>query len=250
MPLAESNIDQVLCVNVLGTVNVLDSAVEHGVSCFVFPSTDKAVHPQSVYGATKRIVERYLAARASTEPNLSVRVVRLVNILGSQGSVAEVFARQIDLGQPISVTDVRMDRYWMTMIEATRLLIAAASRSANEGTYLIDVGNPVPLLETARRMYRRLLPDGGEPEVKIIGSRPGERLHEPLQYEDEVRRETSTPGLFALSATSPSIAAARWRAAVDELRLVVYKQSPEGLRAWAFGAASDDVVPAFRMSGH
>jgi FlaA1/EpsC-like NDP-sugar epimerase len=250
VPLAESNIDQVLAVNVLGTANVLESAIAHGVSSFAFPSTDKAVHPHGVYGVTKRLVERYLSSPAITEAGLAIRVVRLVNILGSQGSVAEVFARQIELGEPIGITDVRMDRYWMTMAEATHLLLAAAARPASEGTYLIDVGDPVPLLETARRMYRRLRPDGGEPVIRTIGVRPGERLHEPLQYDDEIRRDTSTPGLYALEQPPSIVGADAWLKAILDLRRWLYDLSPAELRTWAFAAATNDSMPEFPRSEH
>ncbi|HLZ10438.1 MAG TPA: SDR family NAD(P)-dependent oxidoreductase, partial [Chloroflexota bacterium] len=114
VPLAETNIDQVLDVNVLGTSNVFERAADHGVSTFTFPSTDKAVNPFGLYGASKRIVERYLTSFAGTGTGPTVRVARLVNVFGSQGSVAEIFARQIERGQPIGITDIQMDRYWIT----------------------------------------------------------------------------------------------------------------------------------------
>jgi FlaA1/EpsC-like NDP-sugar epimerase len=247
VPLAETNVDQVLDVNVLGTSNVFESAAEHGVSTFTLPSTDKAVNPFGVYGATKRIVERYLTSFAGAGTHPAIRVARLVNVLGSQGSVAEIFARQIDRDQPIGITDVQMDRYWMTMDEATRLLVASAGRPEYEGTYLLDVGAAVPLLETARRLYRISRPNGGEPRIRIIGVRPGERLHELLRYDDEVRRETRMPGLYALSPPRPTIDFESWRRGLAELRQLLNQISPQALRAWAFAAATQETLPGLAL---
>jgi FlaA1/EpsC-like NDP-sugar epimerase len=167
-----------------------------------------------------------------------------VNVLGSQGSVAEIFASQIERGQRISITDVRMDRYWISMDEATRLLVAAAGRPVDEGIYLLDVGEAVPLLETARRLYHLSRPDGGEPPIRIIGVRPGERLHESLQYDDEARCETPTPGLYALKSASPTIEIEEWRRAFTDLRHSFDHLSAAELRTWAFAAATQDTLPA------
>jgi FlaA1/EpsC-like NDP-sugar epimerase len=243
VPLAESNLDQVVGVNLLGTASVVEASIANGVTTIAYPSTDKAVYPHGVYGTTKRLVERYLASLAS-DSRLAIRVVRLVNVLGSQGSVAEIFARQIEAGQPIWITDVRMDRYWMTLAEAIHLLIAAVARPAYEGAYLLDVGEPVPLMETARRIYRNFRNDHGEPEIQTIGIRPGERLHEPLQYDAEIRRETGVPGLFSLEAPPGPDNRESWRQTIQDLRERLYHMSTTELRDWAFAAASADYLPA------
>ena len=112
-------------VNVVGTARLLDLCGETGVSDFVYPSTDKAVNPPSIYGATKRVVERCLLG-VERPDGPRCKAVRLINVVGTQGSVVETFARQVLEGKPLSVTDLRMTRYWMTMQEATGIVAWAA----------------------------------------------------------------------------------------------------------------------------
>src|SRR5579884_3279912 len=175
--LAEDNVDQVVGVNLIGTLNIVAAARASATSSIVYPSSDKAVTPHRIYAASKRIVERILQAYAEECDHPALRVVRLVNVFGTQGSVIEIFLRQIREGIPLSVTDARMDRYWMTMHEATQLLLTVASRPRYEGYYMIDVGKPVPILETVRRLYALVRPTSGTPTISEIGIRPGERLH-------------------------------------------------------------------------
>lgn len=212
--LAEDNVDQVIAVNLIGTLNLLDAASQHQTTTVVYPSSDKAVTPHRIYAASKRIVERLLHAWARLGRRPAPRVVRLVNVFGTQGSVIEIFLRQIRENRPLSVTDVRMDRYWMTMREATHLLLAAATRPTFEGYYMLDVGQPVPLLDTLRRLYAMVHP-GHEPVINEIGIRPGERLHEELWYPTETVQATEIPGLLAILPPPEAIG---WDAWVTELR--------------------------------
>lgn len=184
VPLSEENIDQTIKVNVFGTVAMIRQAELAGVECFVYPSTDKAVNPPSIYGATKRVVERFIAEYARSERMLSPRVVRLVNVFGTQGSVIETFTRQILAGEPLTITDPRMTRYWMTMREAAELLAWTTTADRSAGIYMLALGPAAPLEETARRLAERLRP-GIKPEFRYVGIRPGERLAEELAYDYE-----------------------------------------------------------------
>jgi FlaA1/EpsC-like NDP-sugar epimerase len=244
VPLAEENVEQVLGVNLVGALNVLEAAQEHGVGTLVYPSTDKAVQPSGVYGASKRIVERFLTSLSAEPERPAVRVVRLVNVFGTQGSVVEVFSRQIAAGQPIEVTDPAMDRYWITMAEATYLLVLAGARPSGEGIYYLDSGNPVRLVETVQRVNALLRPGASDPSINVIGIRPGERLHEILQYSNERRQETDIPGLLVLVLPRPTIEADAWLAELRALRRDLYDLEPVDLRAWLFSVAQAD-----RLSG-
>lgn len=233
--LGEANPDQAVSVNIGGTLDLFRLAAEHDVTTFVYPSTDKAVSPSSLYGATKRVVERSLPALAE-ETGPAVRIVRLVNVFGTQGSVVETFAGLIRAGQALTITDERMDRYWMTMAEANRLLLAAAGRPSFEGLYLLDVGAPIPIVETARKLYRILRGDG-EPALRIVGARPGERLHEYLAYPDEELRPTNRPGLQVAVTPRSTIGAATWLAEIRRLLDDLYDLDPARVRERTFELA-------------
>jgi FlaA1/EpsC-like NDP-sugar epimerase len=237
VPLGESNVDQVLDVNILGTANVVEASRELHAATVVYPSTDKAVRPSSLYGASKRVVERFLQANAIHSFEPAIRVVRLVNVFGTQGSVVELFAGWIAQGRPLSITDPAMDRYWITMNEATQLLVAAASRPSFEGIHLLDCGEPVRITRTAEAVFRRLRPQVAEPPFQIVGSRPGERLHEYLHFPEEKLRPTELPGLLVAELPDPTTSATDWGHALKELRETMFDLEPSELRDWAFRAA-------------
>ena len=196
VPLSEENVDQAIDVNVLGSIGLLRLAAESGATAFVYPSTDKAVNPPSIYGATKRVLERYFAEFAATHAAPRPRWVRLVNVLGTQGSVIETFSRQILADEPLTITDARMTRYWMTMRETSRL-IAWAAVTSEPGPFVLDAGAEVPLGETARRVAAVVRP-GYEPRIRYVGIRPGERLSEYLAYDYERLEPSSQPGVLAI----------------------------------------------------
>jgi O-antigen biosynthesis protein WbqV len=239
VPLGESNVDQVLDVNVLGTANVVAASRELSAATVVYPSTDKAVLPASLYGATKRIVERFLSAHALAPAAPPVRIVRLVNVFGTQGSVVEIFARAIALDRPLTITDPAMDRYWISMGEAMQLIVAAAGRPRFEGIYLLDAGAPVPIVRTAERVYRHLRPGKGEVPLQVIGSRPGERLHEILNYPGERVRSTDLAGMLVAEPPSSTVPLAAWHDELAELSQRLLELEPGALRAWAFRAAAE-----------
>jgi FlaA1/EpsC-like NDP-sugar epimerase len=200
VPLSEENADQVVWLNVLATLDLADAAARSGVSAFVYPSTDKAVRPPSMYGATKRVVELELLRRAALGATCQFQVVRLVNVFGTAGNVIEIWMRRLEAGLALPVTDPSMTRYWMTRGEAVHLLAAAATLGPGwpAGPLLLEVGQPVPLPATMARLAALL--ERPPPRVDVTGRRPGERLHEELTYPYERLVPTELPGVLSIVA--------------------------------------------------
>ncbi len=194
VPLGEENPCETTAVNVLGTLNVVQAAAEAGVGTLVYTSTDKAVYPPSVYGATKRAVEILLRAYEAQMGGPRCVVVRLVNAVGAQGGVIRVFARQIMAGEPLTLTHEGMTRYWMSMDEAAQIAAQAACVDDPVRMVVPDVGPPVRLTAVAQRMQELLRPEA-KLAVTITGMRPGERLAEKLIRDDEALVACSHPGL-------------------------------------------------------
>ncbi|MCC5906786.1 MAG: polysaccharide biosynthesis protein [Balneolaceae bacterium] len=187
VPLMEDNPAQAILNNVIGTRNVVNLALEHGVSHFVNISTDKAVNPTSVMGASKRISEHIVewGANHAEEKNVFVSV-RFGNVLGSRGSVIPLFKDQIKRGGPVTVTHPEMVRYFMTIPEASQLVLQAGALNQNGAVYLLDMGEPVNIEQMARDLIKL---SGLEPDLDIkitySGIRPGEKLFEELLTDDE-----------------------------------------------------------------
>jgi FlaA1/EpsC-like NDP-sugar epimerase len=193
VPLMESNPEEAVFNNIVGSKNVVNLALKYGVSHFVNISTDKAVNPTSVMGASKRMVEYIVqdAARRAKENQIFVSV-RFGNVLGSRGSVIPVFKQQIAAGGPVTVTHPDMVRYFMTIPEASQLVLQASGQGKNGEIYILDMGEPVRIVDLARDLIRL---SGLEPDVDIkvefSGMRPGEKLFEELMTKEE--RGASTP---------------------------------------------------------
>ena len=213
VPLVEENIIEGVTTNVLGTVNVADLSVENGVQAMVLISTDKAVNPTSVMGATKRIAESYCQARdlrPGTEDGPRFVTVRFGNVLGSTGSVVPLFQRQLAEGGPLTVTDPRMTRYFMTVREAVELVLQASAlgglggegngggNDRQEGTiYVLDMGEPIRIIDLAEQMIRLAgLKPGVDVKIDIIGPRPGEKLFEEVFHGSEPPVPTKSPGVL------------------------------------------------------
>jgi FlaA1/EpsC-like NDP-sugar epimerase len=186
VPLMEDNPFQAICTNVLGTKNVADLAVEYQVKKFVMVSTDKAVNPSNVMGASKRIAEKYVQSlhhKHSSENSESTKFIttRFGNVLGSNGSVVPLFKKQIENGGPITITHPEIIRYFMTIPEACQLVLEAGGMGKGGEIYIFDMGKPVKIIDLARKMIQLA---GYEPEkeigIKIVGLRPGEKLYEEL----------------------------------------------------------------------
>jgi FlaA1/EpsC-like NDP-sugar epimerase len=198
VPLMENASYEAVRNNIFGTFNVLQMVKKYSVPKFVLISTDKAVNPTSVMGATKRYCELMCRAMAC-EPGCSSDyiAVRFGNVLGSHGSVLPIFQLQLAHGGPITVTDKRITRYFMTIPEAAGLVIKAAAMAERSDTYILDMGKPVNMWELAENFVRL---SGYEPykEINIIetGLRPGEKLYEELLVNDEVHKSTSISRIF------------------------------------------------------
>jgi FlaA1/EpsC-like NDP-sugar epimerase len=183
--------------NVFGTLNVIEASASVGVSRFLLVSSDKAVMPSSVMGATKRVAEQVLLSRSSQDCAYSA--VRFGNVLGSRGSVIPTFARQIAAGGPVTVTDPRMTRFFMSVEEAVQLVLQASLLSEGQDIFMLEMGEPVPIIDLARRMIQL---SGGRVDVdikiKVVGIRPGEKLEEDLRESDEEIMETGHPSISRL----------------------------------------------------
>jgi FlaA1/EpsC-like NDP-sugar epimerase len=196
VPLMELNLVEAVSNNVLGTRNLLDAAIETGVERFVMISSDKAVNPTSVMGATKRIAEM-LVHRAAQLSQRSYVAVRFGNVLGSRGSVILTFKRQIAAGGPITITHPEMQRYFMTIPEAVQLVLQAATLGQQGEVFMLDMGEPVKIVDLARDMIRLSgLEEGRDIDIVYTGVRPGEKLFEELFADGEHYRPTSHDKLF------------------------------------------------------
>jgi FlaA1/EpsC-like NDP-sugar epimerase len=190
VPLAELNVLQAVRNNVFGTLNAAQMAIRHKASEFVLVSTDKAVRPSSVMGATKRAAELVIGSLALGPCRFLV--VRFGNVLGSSGSVVPLFREQIARGGPVTVTDPEVTRYFMTIPEACQLILEASSAGEPGATYLLEMGSAVRIADLARQMIRL---SGFEPDediaVVFTGLRPGEKLEEELIDEGELVMTTA-----------------------------------------------------------
>jgi len=209
VPLVEANPFEGVKTNVVGTANVADACRANGVAAMVLISTDKAVNPSSVMGATKRIAERYcqtLDMRRGAAGGTRFITVRFGNVLGSTGSVVPLFQRQLAAGGPLTLTHPDMKRYFMTVREAVELVLEASALGTSSPRYegrilVLDMGEPVPILDLARQMIRLagLRPDV-DVKIEFVGPRPGEKLFEEMFHGAEPLVPTECAGILAAVA--------------------------------------------------
>ena len=229
VPLMEANPQEAVKNNILGTRNVAEVAAECGVKKFILVSTDKAVNPSSVMGATKRVCEMIIQTLARTT-RTEFAAVRFGNVLGSRGSVIPTMRKQIARGGPVTVTHPEMTRYFMTIPEAVQLILQAGAMGGTGEIFILDMGDPVRILDLARDLIRLsgYRPDS-DIKIEYTGTRPGEKLHEELLYTNEEKRATEHSKVF-VSHASP-IDPSALRREVDRLiRLACEGEQPEVLR--------------------
>src|SRR6266545_741656 len=208
VPLMEANPLEAVRNNALGTRVLAETAVDFGAERFVLVSTDKAVNPKTVMGQSKALCEWIVEAYgARTDIATRFVAVRFGNVLGSSGSVIPIFRRQIERGGPVGVTHPEMTRFFMTIPESVSLIVQAGSIGRSGQVFVLDMGEPVSIVELARNMIRL---SGKEPDrdiaIEFVGVRPGEKLHEELWGDGESVGATAHPKILAL--TRPSIDAA------------------------------------------
>ncbi|RVT53088.1 polysaccharide biosynthesis protein [Acinetobacter indicus] len=197
VPLVEANPFEGIYNTSIGTQRSVDAAVAQGVETFVLISTDKAVRPTNVMGASKRMAELYCQGLASTNPKTQISIVRFGNVLGSSGSVVPLFKKQIAQGGPVTVTHPEVTRYFMTIPEAAQLVIQAGAMGTGGDVFLLDMGEPVKIVDLARQMIRlsgfRAIDENGigDIEIQFTGLRPGEKLYEELLIDEEKVEKTS-----------------------------------------------------------
>lgn len=202
VPLMESQPTEAIRNNAWGTAQLAELAIQMNVDRFVLISTDKAINPTSVMGASKRLAEMYLQSLFAANPNgTRLMAVRFGNVLGSSGSVIPVFKEQIARGGPVTVTDPEMTRYFMTIPEAVGLVLQSGAQGTGGEVFLLDMGKPVKIVDLARQLIQL---SGLEPDkdikIEFVGLRPGEKLFEELNYEQESLIETSHPKIRRFSA--------------------------------------------------
>ncbi len=206
VPLAETNPEETILTNVFGTRNVAEAAISAGAQSMVLISTDKAVHPANVMGASKRLAEYVWAQAGAKAAATRMVMVRFGNVLGSTGSVIPLFQEQLQAGGPLTVTHPEMERYFMTMREAAGLVIQAAAQSSGDGAalYILDMGRPVKIVDLACQMIRLA---GYEPhkdiDITYTGLRSGEKLTEELIYAQERLESTSHPSIRRSRQVTP-----------------------------------------------
>ncbi len=239
VPLMEDSPGETIKNNVLGTYNTADMAEKYGVEKFVLISTDKAVNPTNVMGASKRMCEMVVQSRYDSKTSFAA--VRFGNVLGSNGSVIPLFKKQIASGGPVTITDKRIIRYFMTIYEASRLVLSAGAYAKSGELFVLDMGSPVSILSLAENMIRL---SGYEPykdiDIKEVGLRPGEKLFEELLMKSENQSATGNDLIFIEHDTPLT------RKEVDlKIAVLVDALSQNGSSSDAIREAYKKVVPTF-----
>lgn len=195
VPLMQENPLEAINNNVGGTLNLMKLAVDHEVDNFVYVSTDKAVNPANVMGATKRLGEMLMESIAARQPSTHFTAVRFGNVIESNGSVMEIFRSQIASGGPLTVTHPEVTRFFMTIDEASQLIIQSAALGDKNDIYVLDMGEPVRILDLAKSLVRAVNP---RLDIEIVGLRPGEKMYEELTYEPDLVGRTSNNKIFVV----------------------------------------------------
>ena len=229
VPIVELNPWEAVFNNILGTKNIVEMSHKFRIERFIMISTDKAVRPSSVMGATKRVAEMITSCYALSNPTRFVSV-RFGNVIGSEGSVIHLFKKQIERFGPVTVTDPEITRYFMTIPESCKLILQAGALGEGGEIFILDMGTPIKILDMARDLIRR---SGFKPdvdiEIKFIGLRPGEKLHEELITEGEGIVRTPYEKIFVLKGDTCDL---NWlNGKIEELVKLAYDQNAPGIKS-------------------
>lgn len=215
VPVMEDNCCEAVLNNVLGTRELAEVATKFQIERFLMISTDKAVHPSSVMGATKRVAELVVQGLSATNKVTRCACVRFGNVLGSRGSVVPIFLRQIAKGGPITITDENMTRYFMTIPDAVKLVLEASTLGSRGDIYMLDMGDPVKITALAEKLIKGSgLRPGVDIQIQFTGARPGEKLHEKLWAEDAMVCPTQFAKVLRVVAEPPN---PEFRSGVNQL---------------------------------
>ena len=216
VPMMEMNIEEAVTNNVLGTYNVVNACINADVARLVMISTDKAVRPANIMGATKRMAEM-IVIDAAQRTGKAFSVVRFGNVLGSRGSVVPRFKQQIAKGGPMTITHPEMKRYFMTIPEAVHLVLQASIMSQSAETFVLDMGEQVRILDLAKDLIKLSgLEPGKDIEIEFLGMRPGEKLSEDLWDEVVMIAPTDHPDVYKV-AEEEKLSSEKMEQAIDSL---------------------------------
>ncbi|WP_137936946.1 nucleoside-diphosphate sugar epimerase/dehydratase [Chitinivorax sp. B] len=253
VPLVEANVQEGANNNVLGTLTVAQAAYEAGVETFVLISTDKAVRPTNVMGATKRwaelVIQDYAQRAKAASRNQRFCAVRFGNVLGSSGSVIPLFKEQIAQGGPVTLTHEEVTRYFMSIHEAVELVIQASSLATGGEIFLLDMGEPVKIMDLARNMIRlagHAVRDdenpNGDIDIVVTGLRPGEKLYEELLIASSNAQATGRPKI--MKANEPCLSGELLTDLIHQLKIAMDNQDEASMRALLMRVALEDSVVA------
>jgi FlaA1/EpsC-like NDP-sugar epimerase len=242
VPLMESHPVEAIENNTLATATLAELADAHGVGTFVALSTDKAVNPSSVMGATKLVADRFLQAFNAGSRTRFV-VVRFGNVLGSSGSAVPIFTEQLTRRQPITITHEQVRRYFMTIDEAAQLVLLAGALADQGGTFVLEMGEPIPIVDLVASLAFVMNVPQQQVRIEYCGLRPGEKLDEELFFADEHREPTANE--LVIRAARPTRSIGELRTWIAELKNAVASgDQAQAMRTLMDIVAGDSGVPA------